>query len=113
MDYYEKREKAKKRVEEIKGFYNHLKVYIIINVLLILIKGDFLSFITGKTENADPGFLYWLDLNVILTPILWGIGLLIHGIVVYRNKFRFLKKWEERQIQKFLEEDEDNINRYN
>lgn len=113
IDYYERREKAKKRVEEIKGFFNHVRVYIIINLLLILIRGDFLEFVIGNTENADPGFLSWLDFNIVLTPILWGIGLLIHGIVVYRHKFKFFKKWEERQIRKYLEEEENNTNLYN
>ncbi len=113
MDYQERREKAKKRVEELKGFYAHVRVYIIVNVLLILIKGDFFDFIIGNTENTDPNFLYWLDVNVILTPILWGIGLLIHAIVVFRYKFTFFKKWEDRQIQKYLEEEERNNNPYN
>ena len=32
-----KYEKAKKRVEEIKGFYSHLIVYVVINIGLFLI----------------------------------------------------------------------------
>ncbi len=33
----EKYEKAKKRVEEIKGFYSHLFVYIAVNIVLVII----------------------------------------------------------------------------
>jgi len=33
----EKYEKAKKRVEEIKGFYSHLIVYICVNIVLVII----------------------------------------------------------------------------
>ena len=112
IDYQERREKAKKRVEELKNFYAHLRVYIVVNVLLILIKTDFFEFIIDKTGNADPNFLYWLDYNIVLTPVLWGIGLLIHAIVVYRYKFTFFKNWEERQIQKFLEEEDQKNNPY-
>ena len=113
MEYNERLEKAKKRVEELKGFYRHIRVYIIVNILLLLIKTDFIDFITGDVASWDPNFLHWMDLNIILTPVLWGIGLIIHGIVVYRYKFSFLRKWEERQIQKFMEEDDRTKNKYN
>jgi len=33
----EKYERAKKRVEELKGFYSHLTLFLIINAILILI----------------------------------------------------------------------------
>ncbi len=33
----EKYEKAKKRVEEIKGFYTHLIVYVCVNIVLVII----------------------------------------------------------------------------
>ncbi len=112
MEYYQRREKAKKRVEELKQFYTHLRVYIFVNILILLLRGQLLDYLMGKTENYDPGFLHWIDLNALLTPMLWGIGLLIHGIYAYRHKFGFVKKWEERQIRKFIEEDDNQANRY-
>lgn len=113
IDYYEKREKAKKRVEELKQFYSHVRVYILVNILLLLLKGEFIDFFTGKTEEIDPNFLYWIDLNVIITPVLWGIALLIHGLYAYRYKFGFIRNWEQRQIQRFLEEEESQERPYN
>lgn len=112
IEYYQRLEKAKKRVEELKKFYTHVRVYIVINVLILLLRGHLLDFLMGKTENYDPGFLHWIDLNALITPIFWGFGLLIHGIYVYRHKFGFLKRWEERQIRKFMEEDDSQINRH-
>ncbi len=112
MDYYQRREKAKKRVEELKKFYTHVRVYIVINILILLLRGSLLDFLMGKTDTYNPGFSHWIDLNVLLTPFLWGIGLLIHGICVYRYKFSFLKDWEERQIRKFMEEEDKKTNRY-
>ncbi len=112
MEYNQRREKAKKRVEELKQFYTHIRVYILINILILLLRGRLLDFILGKSETIDPGFLGWIDLNVLLTPLLWGIGLLIHGIYAYRHKFGFVKRWEERQIRKILEEDDNQLNRH-
>ena len=112
QDYYERREKAKKRVEELKQFYNHLRAYILINLLLLLLRTSFIDFIVDKTGELDSGFIYWIDVNIFLTPLLWGIGLSIHGIYAFRHKFTFFKKWEERQIQKFMEEEDQNSHRY-
>ncbi len=112
LNYYEKRERAKERVAEIKAFFTHIKVYIFVNVFLLLLKGRFLDFITGRAEDLDPNFLNWLDLNILFTPLLWGFGLAIHGVYVYRHKFTFLRNWEERQLKKFLEEEESNQNQF-
>jgi len=101
----ERFKRAKKRVDELKRFFKHLKAYIIVNIFLLLIKGGVLGFITIDGEAVNINFLDWVDYNFLLTPILWGIGLLIHGLYVYRHKFRFLKDWEQRQIRKYLEED--------
>ncbi|MEN8788919.1 MAG: 2TM domain-containing protein [Flavobacteriaceae bacterium] len=112
IDYNQRREKAKKKVEELKKFYAHVRVYIVINVLILLLRGHLLDFLMGKTDTYDPGFAHWIDLNALITPIFWGIGLLFHGIYVYRHKFGFLKQWEERQIRKFIEEEDERTNRY-
>ena len=82
----EKYEKAKKRVEEIKGFYSHLIVYVVVNIGLF-----FLNLFTS------PGFwwFYW--------PLLgWGIGLFFHamGVFVF-SKFPG-KQWEERKIKEVM-----------
>ena len=37
MDEQARYEKAKKRVEELKGFYSHLGVYLLVNTALFLI----------------------------------------------------------------------------
>ncbi len=100
----EKYKKAKKRVVRIKGFYKHLTAYLIINTVIICLKTYFMDFVEIKGVG-DENFLNWLDWNIISTPLLWGIGLLIHGICVFRFKFGFVQKWEERQIRKYMEND--------
>ena len=114
MDRYEKKlARAKKKVADIKSFHAHLRAYILVNLLILLIRSGVLTTLFEGSEHFDPQFLDWLDWNIILTPVLWGIGLAIHGLYVYQYKFKFLKKWEERQIRKYMEDEETDLNRYN
>ena len=66
-------EQAKKRVEEKKGFFIHLTVYIVVNIMLMLIW----AFAAG---GGYPWFLWPLGG--------WGIGLLFHflGVFVFGRK---------------------------
>ncbi|WP_299536049.1 2TM domain-containing protein [Ulvibacterium sp.] len=101
--------KAKKRVDKIKGFYKHLSIYIVANILLFIFKGYALSYLISQGIK-DQGFLDWFTLNIILTPVLWGLGLIIHGFLAFRTvpfslknlKPKFIEDWEERQIQKYM-----------
>ncbi|NAS32849.1 histidine kinase [Flavobacteriaceae bacterium R38] len=85
-----KYKRAKERVEEIKGAYYHLFSYIGVLTFLAI-----LNYTIDKWEN--PWFL-WVAFG-------WGIGLIIHLLVVI-NWSPFLgKNWEERKIQQFMKED--------
>tara|TARA_R110002051_G_scaffold132697_1_gene206293 strand:+ start:11423 stop:11749 length:327 start_codon:yes stop_codon:yes gene_type:complete len=101
-----KLERAKKRVEKIKVFYNHFVIYVFINAALILLKEKFIFKIVGPEIIGNPDFLRWIDWNVYGTPIIWGIGLAIHGICVFSSAPKLLKNWEERQIEKYMQEEE-------
>ena len=93
----EKRERAKKRVDELKGFYIHATVYAVINTIIlvnIFVRTDF------KQEN------FW-QFGHFFTPLFWGIGLLFHGLKVFDLNPFFGKAWEERQIKKYMEEDKE------
>ena len=108
--------RALKRVDAIKKFYQHLSIYLLINILLLFVKYQVLEYLMAEGIQ-DPGFLDWFQWNFFATPFLWGIGLLIHGIYVFKFNARplkelkpkFLKDWEQRQLQKFL--DEENVDR--
>ncbi len=107
--YSEKFERAKKRVKELKDFYGHLKAFMIVNILLFLLRSNVLNSITLEQSSIDADFLHWLDWNFLITPVLWGIGLLIHGLYAHRYKFKFIAKWESRQIQKYMEQEPQEI----
>ena len=102
---YNKYEKAVKHVKKIKGFHKHVLIYFIINIILIGIKRIPILYVVNDNQNADQVFLDWMDINFWSTPILWGIGLIIHGLYVYRFKFSFFRTWEERKIKEFMKEE--------
>lgn len=83
--------KAKKRVEEIKGFYSNLLSYIVVM--------PFLIFINYRTSWEFQWFWF---------PMLgWGMGLIFHGFGV----FGYGKSWEERKIQEILEKEDASKNK--
>jgi hypothetical protein len=83
-------ERARRRVREIRGFYLHVAVFVVINTLLHVI-----NFMAAPT-------VYWA-----FWPLLgWGIGLLAHGLATYRWMPFVGKKWEERKIRELLEKDQ-------
>lgn len=94
----DKYSRAKKRVDEIRGFYIHTSVYTIINL-----------FISINIYLNTDNFWFW---GHFVTPFFWGIGLLFHGAKVFGFNPLFSKKWEERQIQKYIEQDRKNLERF-
>jgi hypothetical protein len=84
--------KAKKRVEEIKGFYGNLVAYIVVNIGLL-----------GINLLTSPKHLwfYWPMLG-------WGIGVVFHGMKVF-NYMPFIgKDWEEKKIKEFMDKEKGN-----
>jgi hypothetical protein len=78
--------KAKKRVEEIKGFYGNLLSYCLVI--------PFLIFINYWTSWSFQWFWF---------PMLgWGMGLVFHAFGV----FGYGKSWEERKIREIMEQEE-------
>ena len=102
-----KYERALKKVEAIKRFYKHLRVYIIINVLLLLLRAKIFKFFRDG-DFSDVHFDRWLDWNTYGTAIIWGIALFIHGLYAFQYKFKFFKNWEDRKLKEILEKEENN-----
>ncbi len=97
----DKYEKAQKKVKDIKGFYTHLMVYLLINIFLIIVQTGLLS---GRFHFGMPAWGYFT------TPFFWGIGLFFHGLYVFQDRFPFFKNWEERKIKEFMEKEEQEYN---
>lgn len=103
QDTPSKLKKAIKRLAILKGFYSHLVVYLIFNLLGLLIFMIYGLTNLDKWTLIDPNLKEWLGWNLLLTPLLWGIGLFFHWLYVFRKKPKFLRDWEERKIKKYME----------
>ncbi|WP_350288100.1 2TM domain-containing protein [uncultured Croceitalea sp.] len=85
----DKYQKAKKRVEEIKGFYSNLITYLIVIPLL--------GYLNYRTTDFP-----W----AIFPAVGWGLGLLFHGICAFGFNPLLGKNWEERKIKELMNSDE-------
>ncbi|MEX0739527.1 MAG: 2TM domain-containing protein [Pseudohongiella sp.] len=78
--------KALSQVRDIKGFYIHLGLYLLIMPVLLVINLVF------RSEYL------W-----VIGPALgWGVGLLSHGLNVFVELSVFSAAWEKRQVEKRL-----------
>ena len=83
---------AKKRVKKLKGFYTHLAIYLLVNLLIVFI----------NIQDLKPGESYFKYENFI-TLFFWGIGLLAHAMSVLVPQFVLGKNWEERKIRELMD----------
>jgi peptidoglycan biosynthesis protein MviN/MurJ (putative lipid II flippase) len=103
MKEFEKYRKAKMRIENIKRLYAHAVLLFIVTILLLVFKGRIINFLVSKGIR-DEGFLHWVELNIVLLPIIWAIVLILVGIYVLKFKPGFIKNWENRKLKELLEE---------
>ncbi|WP_422861476.1 2TM domain-containing protein [Flagellimonas sp. W118] len=104
----QKYERAKKRVKELKGFYNHLKIFVIINGIFYLFKSGWLHPFMPEWFPKETYYFDWIHSNFAI----WGLIIVIHALILNRNKVPFLKNWEERQIRKYMDEEEEEQKKY-
>lgn len=88
---------AQKRVKEIKGFYTHAAVYVLINLMIVII----------NIQGLEPGESYFQYEN-FFTAFFWGLGLAAHGLSVFVPAFVMGKDWEERKIKELMDKDRKN-----
>ncbi|MFD2586998.1 2TM domain-containing protein [Croceitalea marina] len=102
--------RAKERVRKLKSFYKHLTAYILVSAMLLILSGRVTFVLLSKEALGNPEFLEWINWNLFGTPIIWGVVVLIHAAYVFMNSP--FKRWEERQIQKFIKKDKEKTERY-
>ena len=87
----ERYNQAKKRVEEIKGFYGNLISYIAVNTGLLIVN-----------LLTSPNYLWFF------WPLLgWGIGVFFHAMKVFNFIPFFGKDWEERKIKELMKKEKE------
>jgi len=103
----DKYKRAKKKVKALKGFYWHFAIYVIINAFNTVHR--VLSNMSDGDSYIDV--LWSIEMFFIWVP--WGLGVLIHGLVVF-DVFSFVlgKNWEERKIKELMEEESKELKEY-
>jgi hypothetical protein len=102
----EKLKRARKRVEELRGFYIHLAIYLFINSFITVNK-----MIRNHYNGETLGESFW-DFGTFAVWVFWGIGLAFHAFKVFQYNPLFGKKWEERQIRKYMEKDREQAEKF-
>ena len=87
---------AKKRVKQVKGFYIHALVFVLVNAFIIMMK-----VINGQHVAGEPQ----IKISQFLTIIIWGVGLVAHGLSVFLPNFILGKNWEEKKIRELMDKD--------
>ena len=87
MNDTEAYDRARRRVRQIKGFYAHATVYVLVNA--------FLAALNLATSRSEMWFVW---------PLLgWGIGLAVHAASVFGFEGFWGQEWEERKIREIIE----------
>ena len=92
---FERYQKAKKQVQEVKGFYSHLASYIVVMIVIVYINLKYTPEILWFT---------WSMLG-------WGIGLCFHAMKVFNFFAFFNNEWENKKIKQFMKEEKDSKNK--
>ena len=80
--------RAKKRVEEVSGFYYHLMTFVFIGVFLI-----FIDRTTGPNDRfVGLDWAFWVI-------FFWGFGVVGHAISVYFGESRVQKLYEKEKAR--------------
>ena len=83
-----KYERAKKRVEELKGFYVHITIYLIMMPVFIYL---------NYRSSSFPWAIF---------PIVgWGFGVMAHAMEVFNYNPFLGRNWEERKLKEFMDKD--------
>lgn len=87
---------AKKKVENIKGFYGNVIAYITVNIVLVFIN-----------LYTSPNYLWFF------WPLVWwGFGVVFHGLKVFEIIPTLGKDWEERKIKEIMDKEKNNHNKW-
>jgi hypothetical protein len=93
MDDQKRYRRALAQVRELRGFYVHLMMYVLVIGGLFSI--DWLT--------APPGLTWFY-----FPAIGWGVGLAIHAATVFANRL-FGPDWEDRKVRELMDRERQHV----
>ena len=100
---YEKYQRAKSRVDSIRGFYIHLTSYVVINTIVTVLK------INRNLNNGETFNEAFFDFATFALWMFWGIGVVFHALGVFSKSSKRIRDWEQRKLNQFIEEEKQNL----
>ena len=102
MNEEQAREKARQRVRQLKAFYVHAGIYVVVMLGLLAINaatrdGGHDMMFNGHNFRATGG-----DWWVIWPALGWGIAVAIHAVVVLVGGAGRLDDWETRKVEEIV-----------
>ncbi len=94
----------KKRIKKQRNFYNHLQVFVIIMLILLLFSNTIFDFFESHLHN--PKTLKWARANIWVNALIWFVVIVIQGIYAFKYKIPFIDNWEQKKIKEFMNENE-------
>ena len=91
---------ARKIVRRMRGFYNHLQIFIIIMLFVLLFSNTFIDFFESYIENKNS--LEKVKVNIWINVLLWLIAFVMHGLFVFKFKMNVIDDWEENKVAEFM-----------
>lgn len=90
--------KAKKRIDEMRKFYKHLTVYLIVNLFISFFK------INNYMDDGDTLLEALSTFDTYIVWMVWGFFLILQWVRTF-NKNMFLgSDWEERKLRQYMNE---------
>lgn len=87
---------AKKRVDELKKYYIHLAIYMVVNSIIFSFK-----VYNNLQDGASLKEAFTNYFNYII-PFFWGIFLLSHTFKTFGLNLFLGDNWEQRKVEKYM-----------
>ncbi|MCH2194964.1 2TM domain-containing protein [Kordia sp.] len=100
QEQQDKYARAQKKVDNIKGFYTHLLVYICVNLFISIKK------IVRNLDNGETFQEAFFDFGTYVVWIAWGIGIAFHAFNVFVDNGMLGRNWEELKIREYMKQEE-------
>lgn len=94
---------VRKRIEKLSKFYKHLAVYLIVNTFLSAL------FIFGDMNDGDTFSQAFYNYHNYKIWFYWGIGIAFQVLNTFGISLLFNKEWEQRKVQQYLDEQNNNF----